>query len=70
MMDCGGAEFDYDVLVALQHPGEKVILPFNACLIDTDDGPVQLAKRENATLWPGHEPGCWNKMKRSPDSYR
>jgi N-acyl homoserine lactone hydrolase len=40
MMDCGGAEFDYDVLAAFQHPGKKVILPFTACLIDTDDGPV------------------------------
>ncbi len=40
IMDCGGAEADYDILVAFQHPGEKVILPFSACLIDTDDGPV------------------------------
>lgn len=40
MMDCGGGEFDYGILVALQHPGEKVIMPFSACLIDTDDGPV------------------------------
>jgi len=40
MMDCGGGEFDYGVLVAGQRPGEKVILPFSACLIDTDDGPV------------------------------
>lgn len=23
MMDCGGGEFDYGVLVALQKPGEK-----------------------------------------------
>ena len=40
MMDCGGSEFDYDILVAFQHPGEKVVVPFSACLIDTDDGPV------------------------------
>ena len=40
MMDCGASEFDYGVLVALQRPGEKVISPFSACLIDTDDGPV------------------------------
>ncbi len=40
MMDCGGGEFDYGVLVALQRPGEKVISPFSACLIDTDDGPI------------------------------
>jgi N-acyl homoserine lactone hydrolase len=40
MMDCGGGEFDYGVLVAMQHPGEKVISPFSAFLIDTDDGPV------------------------------
>jgi len=40
MMDCGGGEFDYDVLVAFQRPGEKAIVPFSACLIDTDDGPV------------------------------
>ncbi len=40
LMDCGGGEFDYHILVAFQHPGEKVIVPFSACLIDTDDGPV------------------------------
>ncbi len=40
MMDCGVGEFDYGTLVAMQHPGEKVLLPFSACLIDTDDGPV------------------------------
>jgi N-acyl homoserine lactone hydrolase len=40
MMDCGAGEFDYGVLVALQRPGEKVISPFSACLIDTDDGAV------------------------------
>lgn len=40
MMDCGGGEFDYGVLVALQRPGEKVISPFSACLVDTDDGPI------------------------------
>jgi len=40
MMDCGGGEFDYGVLVSMQRPGEKVISPFNACLIDTDDGPI------------------------------
>lgn len=40
MMDCGGGEFDYGILVAFQHPGEKVIVPFSACLIDTDEGPV------------------------------
>lgn len=40
MMDCGGGEFDYGFLVALQRPGEKVLVPVSACLIDTDDGPV------------------------------
>ena len=40
MMDCGGGEFDYGILVALQRPGEKVLSPFSACLIDTDDGPI------------------------------
>jgi len=40
MMDCGGGEFDYNILVAFLHFGEKVIVPFSACLIDTDDGPV------------------------------
>jgi len=40
LMDCGGGEFDYGILVAFLHPGEKVIVPFSACLIDTDDGPV------------------------------
>ncbi len=39
-MDCGGCEVDYSLLVALQSPGQKVISPFSACLIDTDDGPV------------------------------
>lgn len=38
LMDCGGGEFDYSVLVANQRPGKKVILPFSACLIDTDQG--------------------------------
>jgi N-acyl homoserine lactone hydrolase len=42
MMDCGGGEFDYGALVAMQRPGEKVISPFSACLIDTDDGSVLL----------------------------
>jgi N-acyl homoserine lactone hydrolase len=40
MMDCGAGEFEYGILVALQRPGEKVLSPFSACLIDTDDGPV------------------------------
>ncbi len=40
MMDCGAGEFQYGILVALQRPGEKVLSPFSACLIDTDDGPV------------------------------
>jgi N-acyl homoserine lactone hydrolase len=40
MMDCGTGEFDYGILVAMQRPGEKVLSPFSACLIDTDDGPV------------------------------
>lgn len=40
MMDCGGAVMDYSLLVSLQRPGQKVISPFSACLIDTDDGPV------------------------------
>jgi N-acyl homoserine lactone hydrolase len=40
MMDCGGGEFDYGVLVALQRPGEKVFSPFSACVIETDDGPI------------------------------
>ena len=42
LMDCGGGEFDYGVLVAMQRPGEKVLSPFSAGLIETDDGLVLL----------------------------
>jgi N-acyl homoserine lactone hydrolase len=41
-----------------------------ALAVDSIRRLVQLAKRENATLFPGHEPDCWSKMKRSPDGYR
>jgi N-acyl homoserine lactone hydrolase len=45
--------------------------PWNTALaIDSIRRLVQLAKRENAMLLPGHEPGCWGKIKRSPDCYR
>lgn len=54
MMDCGGGEFDYGVLVAMGSMNRL----------------IQLAKRENAILFPGHKPGCWNTIKRSPDRYR
>ncbi len=46
-------------------------IPWNAALaIDSIRRLVRLAKRENATLLPGHEPDCWSKIKRSPDCYR
>jgi N-acyl homoserine lactone hydrolase len=40
MLDCGAGESDYSVLVSMQRPGEKVMTPFSAAVIDTDEGPV------------------------------
>ncbi len=46
-------------------------IPWNSALaLESMHRLVQLAKRENATLVPGHEPDCWSKLKRSPDCYR
>ena len=46
-------------------------IPWNAALaLDTMRRLVQMAKRENATLVPGHQPDCWSRLKRSPDCYR
>ena len=46
-------------------------VPWNAALaIGSIRRLVQLVKRENATLVPGHQPGCWSTLKRSPECYR
>ncbi len=46
-------------------------VPWNAAVaLESLRRLVQLAKRENATLLPGHQPDCWSTWKRSPECYR
>ncbi len=40
LLDCGSAEVDSGVAITLTRMGEKVLSPFTACLIETDEGPV------------------------------